>query len=272
MILSPDGQYVAYSSCEDTGEAGFEIFVMKLDGTEKRKIVSNPCSKNKEVDSQDISWSPVLQPNRPQATQFYIYKNNQQFGPYDEQAVISWLQNGRLSFSDLAYKYGMNEWQPLGTLVQIPVTTSGNLETEFELFSVYAEELEDLFSQFKYANAYTHKQLLEQYEQKLQIMERQVYSLKGQFPDSDEVRFMESFFYAKSSGLKMEQNDWTESLNFLNRAISILDTPNVRIVRASVYAKLNQKALALQDLNHIIANPPDDEGLYFAARQMRDEL
>lgn len=66
MAISPDGQYVAYSSCDDTGESGFEVFVMKLDGTEKKKIVSNPCSKNKEVDSQDISWSPYLGSSQPE--------------------------------------------------------------------------------------------------------------------------------------------------------------------------------------------------------------
>lgn len=272
MILSPDGQYAAYSSCEDTGEAGFEILVMKLDGTEKRKIVSNPCSKNKEVDSQDISWSPVLQSTQSKAMRFYIYKNNQQFGPYEESAVVEWLRNGQCSPSDLAIREGMNEWQPLGTLVQMPVTTSGNLDAEFELFEINAEELGDLFSQLKAANFLTAKHLLSQYEQKLQAMERQVFSLKNQFPNTDEVEFMESFFYTQMSGLKMEQNNWIEALRFLDRAISVIDTPNVRIVRASVYVKLNQKQQALSDLNHIITNPVEDERLYFDARRMKDEL
>lgn len=47
----------------------------------------------------------------------YIYKNNQQLGPYEEAFVIEGLQNGQFSSSDLAIQQDMTEWQPLGKIV-----------------------------------------------------------------------------------------------------------------------------------------------------------
>jgi GYF domain 2 len=46
----------------------------------------------------------------------YLYKNNQQYGPYDEAAVLEWLRTGRCSLGDLAYREGMTQWQPLKVL------------------------------------------------------------------------------------------------------------------------------------------------------------
>lgn len=59
-VISPDAQFVAYSSCDNTGASGFEIFVLPLNGGTERRIVANPCKKDKEVDSQDLSWSPYM--------------------------------------------------------------------------------------------------------------------------------------------------------------------------------------------------------------------
>ncbi len=231
---------------------------------------SQQTSSEKEIANSKVNAN--TEQNISEDSMFYLYKNNQQFGPYQESAVIDWIRNGQCSPSDLAIRGDMTDWQPLGMIFPMPVTTSGNLEKEFNLFEVSAEELEVLFSQIRQSDNYTAQHLLRQYEQKLQIMERQVFSLKNQFPNTDEVEFMESFFYVKYSGLKMEQNNWAEALHYLDRAINIIDTPNVRIVRASVYLKLNQKEQALQDLHHIITNPVEDEGLYYEARQMKDAL
>jgi Tol biopolymer transport system component len=60
MVISPDGQSVAYISSDDTGASGFEVFVLNLNGTDKKKIVANPRKNDKEVSSQSISWSPWL--------------------------------------------------------------------------------------------------------------------------------------------------------------------------------------------------------------------
>lgn len=43
----------------------------------------------------------------------YIYKNNQQTGPFDDNAVIEWLKKGQLSPDDMAFRQGQAGWQPL---------------------------------------------------------------------------------------------------------------------------------------------------------------
>jgi hypothetical protein len=44
----------------------------------------------------------------------YIYKNNQQLGPWEDEAVRGMLQSGQLAATDLAARPGESEWQPLG--------------------------------------------------------------------------------------------------------------------------------------------------------------
>jgi hypothetical protein len=47
----------------------------------------------------------------------FIYKNNQQFGPYEDSFVYEMLQKGECSLNDLAFQKGMAEWRPLGTVI-----------------------------------------------------------------------------------------------------------------------------------------------------------
>lgn len=49
----------------------------------------------------------------------YLYKNNQQFGPYDETNVKQWLQNGQCSPNDLGIRQGMTEWKSLRELFSL---------------------------------------------------------------------------------------------------------------------------------------------------------
>ena len=46
----------------------------------------------------------------------YIYKNNQQAGPFEESKVLEWLANGQLSPDDMAVKQGDKDWKPLKVL------------------------------------------------------------------------------------------------------------------------------------------------------------
>jgi hypothetical protein len=46
----------------------------------------------------------------------YIYKNNQQSGPYTEGQVREWLTGGYLSPDDLAIREGERDWKPLRVL------------------------------------------------------------------------------------------------------------------------------------------------------------
>ncbi len=51
MIIAPDGNSVVYAARADYQAPEFEIFVLNLDGTDKRKIAAN---------SRAISWSPLF--------------------------------------------------------------------------------------------------------------------------------------------------------------------------------------------------------------------
>jgi len=226
VIISPDGRYVAYSSTDDIGEAGFEIFVMNLDGTEKRKIVSNPRSKNKEVSSQDISWSPVLQLNQPQTMKYYLYKNNQQYGPYEESAILEWLRNGRCSPNDPAIREGMTEWQPLGTLIAFdgnkpmpavgqsfsPLTpenmsrnkqASSHYENEVALLDRYEDEVNTSIEQFLDSDPDQRSRIQKQLERTLEIYGRQIQSFRTAFPTEDyEWKSHLSVFYVAQATVK----------------------------------------------------------------------
>lgn len=46
----------------------------------------------------------------------YIFKNNQQSGPYEEHVVLDQLKSGVLSPDDMAVRHGESQWQPLRTL------------------------------------------------------------------------------------------------------------------------------------------------------------
>jgi hypothetical protein len=46
----------------------------------------------------------------------YIYKNNQQMGPFEEERVLEMLKSGELSANDMAVPQGDKDWQKLGSL------------------------------------------------------------------------------------------------------------------------------------------------------------
>jgi hypothetical protein len=48
--------------------------------------------------------------------QIYIFKNNVQTGPFDENAVLDRLRRGEYSPDDLAIRQGDSNWQPLNVL------------------------------------------------------------------------------------------------------------------------------------------------------------
>jgi ribosomal protein S19 len=50
----------------------------------------------------------------------FIYRNNQQLGPLEHEAVYHGLADGQFSPDDLAWKEGCVDWTPLRTLIEIP--------------------------------------------------------------------------------------------------------------------------------------------------------
>lgn len=59
LAISPDGQTLAYSSCRENRNSGFEVFVFSLADKSRTLLVANPIIGDKEVDSRVISWSPL---------------------------------------------------------------------------------------------------------------------------------------------------------------------------------------------------------------------
>lgn len=312
MIISPDGLSVAYSTSDDMGQSGFGVFVVNLDGSVKRKIVANPRWKDKEVDSQDISWSPFLQAfqstaqmlskpsNEKQAdAPIYICKNNQQFGPYDEQTVVGWIQSGQLSFDDLAWKYGMNEWTPLFRLLK-PLHNA-DFELESALLERYFQEAQNCMERFMDDKTHVRDRMKSEMQKKIEVFEKQLRFFKMQFLDAEEAwRYYESELYvfrafltiytvgflrraSERSGLlvgvttgllarQQEKNNAMQALALLDKSLEIYDSPVPRWLKVDIYLAYNQKAEALQELDYIISNFSEDKEVYLLARQKRDEI
>lgn len=49
----------------------------------------------------------------------YIHTNEQTTGPFEDDAVMAWLQTGQLSPEVLACRHGATQWQPLRTLLPV---------------------------------------------------------------------------------------------------------------------------------------------------------
>lgn len=52
-----------------------------------------------------------------------IYKNDQQEGPYDIEAIQAGLESGRFVLEDFAFTDGCTDWVPLNTLINVEVVT-----------------------------------------------------------------------------------------------------------------------------------------------------
>jgi phage shock protein PspC (stress-responsive transcriptional regulator) len=51
---------------------------------------------------------------------FLIYKNNEQLGPFEEQDIVVFVNEGKLSYQDLGWKEGMTEWKSLKEILLTP--------------------------------------------------------------------------------------------------------------------------------------------------------
>jgi hypothetical protein len=61
----------------------------------------------------------------------YIYKNNQQSGPYEEHVVLDQLRSGLLKPEDMAIRHGDEQWQPLRTMFPQVVEVAEPAPVEF---------------------------------------------------------------------------------------------------------------------------------------------
>ena len=52
--------------------------------------------------------------------QTYIFKNEQQLGPFDDSLILNSLTNRTFDYSDLCSREGWSEWKPLGDIYPQP--------------------------------------------------------------------------------------------------------------------------------------------------------
>lgn len=57
-----------------------------------------------------------------------IHKNNEQLGPYEEQDIVVFLNEGKLSYQDLGWKEGMTEWRSLKEILLTPKSKAHGTE------------------------------------------------------------------------------------------------------------------------------------------------
>jgi tetratricopeptide (TPR) repeat protein len=203
--------------------------------------------------------------------QIYIYRNGQQYGPYEEATVSAWSRSGGCSLTDLAIREGMNEWQPLWAVMQAPDGTSGDLDAEFKLFESYGVIADSITHDLRGPDPRKCGQAFRQYEQVLAILEKQFVGLKRQFRGTPELSVMESFYYGKCAGLELFKNNMAGALDLFDKSISIMDWPAAHLVKASIYQNLNRRREAIRELDWIIANFPDQPE-YAPAQQMRQQM
>lgn len=52
--------------------------------------------------------------------QYHVIKNDEQIGPFSEDHLKEQLSNGELSFNDICWAEGMEEWQPIHATIELP--------------------------------------------------------------------------------------------------------------------------------------------------------
>jgi hypothetical protein len=235
----------------------------------------------------------------------YLYRNNQQEGPFEESVIREWLQTAKCSPNDLAIREGLSEWQPLIQLLNLQMFPEVNpptsrLKNEIALLYQYCAEIGDLIDNIAECDSQAAKPLQIHLEQKMQIYWRQIYLIKTQFPGDQAGSINEAKFYYfqalmlfNSSGLMRRASDRSESLAFglatgliakqqekknaqhalalLDKALNLHDFALFHIVKAGIFRALVDNHAAVYELNYVIANFPDDE-MYVEARRIKAEI
>ena len=237
----------------------------------------------------------------------HIYRSGQQHGPYPLDQVKAWLASGELSASVMSSVDAGSSWIPVHCIPEVrsdtslaPVirtATSGDLQMEVQIIQETLKEIEELLSNTDPAARVNIQNRL---QWKLRILYKQVYALKGEFPDSIEAKVYEASLYSAQGRAKVtsvgswrknamrannmawgivsgmmanqqEKNNALQALPLLDKALGIFDNPGDRMAKAYIYNELKQPQNALRELNHIIANFIEDP-VYIAARQFKDEI
>ena len=77
----------------------------------------------------------------------YILLSNQSYGPYDHNQIESYLKDGRIGETDLAWCEGKLDWQPLSEIISRPVPESSDRKVDdFDKINVLIQNGEKEFA------------------------------------------------------------------------------------------------------------------------------
>lgn len=247
------------------------------------------------------------------AKEIYLYKSSKQHGPYTVDDLRSFLREGKVEPTVMSRVDDSFDWLPLFCIPEIRAdstpaevldgATSGDSKIELAVVERTAEEVRQSIERLGNVRGDHRAEIQKNIQRKSQILWKQVYAFKAQFPDGFEARMIEALYYRLQAltkfnavgsmrkqseettslvwgavtGLlanRQEKDNAREALALLERAVTIYDNPDDRLMRAIIFHLLRQRDDALQEVRHILITWKPEENLeqFIDARQLRDEL
>jgi hypothetical protein len=247
------------------------------------------------------------------AADIYLYRTGQQHGPYELGAVKDFVQKGQVSITTMSRWGESGNWAPLYCIEEIRedpafsanlrAASSGNAEIEMAIVEATAKEIGQLIDRLSQAGGTENKELQKVIQRRTQILWRQVYTYRGQFPDAIEAKALEAWYYRlqamtrfNAAGFLRRQSQeatsavWgmvtgllaggqekvnaKEALALLDQGIAFYDNAADRLKKAIIYHLLGQREDSLRELRHLMVTWPPEEIVeeYIEARQLRDEI
>ncbi len=59
--------------------------------------------------------------------ELFLYRNGEQVGPYTEEQIAAMVASGSTTRDDNVWREGLTDWQPIHTVVNLPITSTPNL-------------------------------------------------------------------------------------------------------------------------------------------------
>ena len=247
------------------------------------------------------------------AADVYLYRTGQQHGPYQPGDIKGFLQKEEVSITTMARWGDAGNWAPLYCMPEIRedpafstsvrAASSGNAEIEMAIVEATGNEIGQLIEKLSQAAGTENKELYNVIQRRTQIFWTQVYTYRGQFPESIEGKALEAWYYRLQAmtrfntagflrrqsqeatsavwgmvtGLlagRQEKVNAKEALALLDQGIAAYDNAQDRLKKAIIYHLLGQRGDALSELRHIMVTWAPEENVeeYIEARQLRDEI
>jgi hypothetical protein len=148
----------------------------------------------------------------PPSDAIFLHRNGQNYGPYSIDQLNSWIADGTIHPSDMAWHEGLPGWLPLTCLpgIHAPSTTTrqppsakvANRETEVKILDQTLHALCGLVDDLAQASADDSKEIQQHFQRRLDVYWNQIKSFNAQFPEDVQGKRFESGFYFCYAALK----------------------------------------------------------------------